>query len=161
MEKTNNIFMEKIYNKKKFSLKNRLDFFLFLRKLKKGSPDLNLLIHIAEFIELLEGVYMYDNSSKNELFTTPKISAKWTHAFTLYNKQGNFYINFFMNGTLKIIHIDIDRMIGRKLKSVIEFEDGAATITTQDDEQLFINIISWLMEALIELLKKYYKMKKF
>ena len=54
-----NFFIKPIYNKKKYSLIDYIKFRLFLRKLKKITPNFDMLMEIYDFLKILKMVYMY------------------------------------------------------------------------------------------------------
>lgn len=155
--KTVNFFMEPIYAKKKFSILSWLKMKFFIHKLNKISPDFNMLWEIADFCKILEVVYMYDNSNNSKLYSSTK-QTNGMNSFIIKNESCS--ILYTLDASAKEICIEIKRNIGNKSNSIIRFIDGEAEIKTEDNKHLFINLINWLMDDVVELIERYYKIYK-
>jgi hypothetical protein len=154
-----NIFMDWIYgvSRTRNHFIHRIQYWLFKLELRKVAPDFDMLWQIADFINMLNLTYLYPNTKNDRLYTTSWTGTQngfslifngYTIAFTLYKENGG-----------KFIKIEIRTPNGNKPRSSIYFEDSKAEVQTIHDEQLFINITDWLIEAVIELMDKYYYKK--
>lgn len=150
-----NIFMQWIYNKRHSNkVIHYIKFRWFLHKLNKVTPNFDMLCNIADFIKMLEVVYLYTNFKPSVLYSLTK--SKTDMGFIL-NVNGHEIVFTLTEDEDRYIRIEIYNLNG-KVRSSVSFKDGATDIIeTVHDEQLFINITDWLMKAVIDLLKTYYK----
>lgn len=153
-----NIFIEPIINKKKHSLLSYIKVKRLISKLRKTSPDFNMLVEIYKFIILLQKLYMYSPSDKYYLNTIDKkhVNNKADYGF-VYQKD-NVSIKILLSQDTNHIAIVTD---SNNNKNVIEFDDGDAIITNKYEEEAFIYIISCIMDSVCDLIMYYYKHKKF
>ena len=78
-----NIFMRHIYDKDKgFKLIRWFKYRKFLRQIDKATPSFDVLWQIADFIKMLEYVYLYNN-------TTTRSSVFFNVGFSLYDYVRN------------------------------------------------------------------------
>ena len=150
-----NIFIEHIYNKTRFNVFNYIKYRRFLRKLDKVNPNFGMLWQIADFIKILEQVYMYDNSSTNTLYSSLKFE-EGENGFILNTNEASIRFKLYQEN--ETIGMEIIRNKGNKLKSSMRFNENSL-IDNIHDAQLMINIIDWLMDAVKQLLIIYYKKK--
>ena len=163
MKEKVNIFIEPILEKKsKYDLKSYIKMKKLCKKLKKVSPDFDMLMAIHEFLLLIEMIYMHSNNDNgHNLFSATLPSQNFTGGAFIY-KEANFQIKFVMRSTDKTINIEIERVLKSKNKrNTISFKDGEAVITNKYEEEAFQFIIACVMDGLIDLIQYYYKNKKF
>lgn len=152
-----NMFAEWLYSYRKFNIIRHIKFELFIRKLNKVAPDFDMLWQIANFVKILEVVFMYPNNKKSTLNSIDKYE-HGVNGFSFTHLNTQFKFKLFEED--KHIHIDIVSTVDGKLKSAIKFKNGdASVITNEHDEQLFININDWLMNTVIIVLRHYYYRK--
>lgn len=149
-----NIFIEYIYNKKRFGIIPWIKYKIFVYKLNKINPNFGMMWQIADFIKLLEQVYMYDNSSASTLYSSSYKNG--LNGFVLNKPE--FVIKFTLDSSDESIAIDISRTKGTKLKSSNVLTENSV-INDINNEQLLINIIGWTMSSVKELLIIYYNLK--
>lgn len=147
-----NIYMEHIYKKKKYDLIGYIKYRKFLRQLDKVTPNYDMLVQVRDFLNTLERVYMYSNDIHDKLYS---ITDSKNITFILQVENG--YIRFVMNNdkstTITVNHNKT------KLKSTITFTEDSI-IQNEDDIHLLSNIANWLMDAVKELIIKYYNIRR-
>ena len=155
-----NVFIEPILNKKKkFHLSSYIQLRLLIKKLRKSSPDFNTMLEIYDFLILLNKLYMYCNYGNHNLFSCT--TGKQFDAAFVY-EQDNFSIKFGLVKESRQINILIERrFVGQREKEQISFYEGEDIIKDKYDEEKFLFIISCLTNGVIDLLKYFYKNKKF
>lgn len=150
-----NLFIEPIYYKKK-GLIHWIKHKLFLRKLDNLHPGFDVLWQIADFIKLLERVYMYDNS---------KLGNKLSSSIKYNNNENGFVIN--CNDYEVIIKLFLDtretaveilRFKGNKIKSSYLFDENTV-IPDIESEQILVFIIELIMTSVKALFIEYYDKK--
>lgn len=160
----NNIFMEHIYRslREKYWIVAKLKTILFIRKLNKVSPDFDLLWDIVSMLYTLEVVFLYSNKPHDILhFIEVKPNKGNIACFGL--NVNNFEITFhltYKSDNDKTIKIDIADVSDNKriVKKTFEFKDrDPSVIKDIHDEQLFMNINDWLMDAVCDLVRRYSK----
>ena len=144
-----NMFIEPILNKKKkHHLSSYIQLRRLIRKLNKTSPSFDMMLEMHEFIKLLERLYMYA--------TIPK-----GYSAAMIYKEDNFEIKYVLRENDKLIAIEcITKSQNTKHSRKVQFHEGDNIIKDKYDEELFLFIISCLMNGLIELMMYYYKNKK-
>lgn len=155
---TNELIEVVLYDKHK--IKSYIKYKKLLHKIKKISPDYDTLEVIYEFIDQLNFAYFYCLDGNN-LFIgdSRKDKKKYNEKSLIYkNKNVTILIKLLPD---KIIEMNIERYMGYK-KTIISFKDGEAGsyINNKLEEQLFINCIDLLMNALYETIKKYRKFRR-
>lgn len=154
-----NMFIEPILNKKKkYHLGSYIQLKRLIRKLNKTSPSFDMMLEMHEFIKLLERLYMYGNDNNHYLFsaTIPK-----GYSAAMIYKEDNFEIKYVLRENDKLIAIEcITKSQNTKHSRKVQFHEGDNIIKDKYDEELFLFIISCLMNGLIELMTYYYKNKK-
>lgn len=154
-----NMFIEPIFHKKyKHYLPSYIELRKLLKKIKKTSPNFDMMIEIYRFIKLLEELYMYGNDEKHFLFSAS--IPKGYDAAMVY-KEDNFEIKYVLRTQDRLICIQTKRS-SRNNKAVdeINFHEGDQVINNVIDEQKFLFIIACLMNGLSELITYYYNNKK-
>lgn len=155
-----NIFIEHIYSKKKYNLINWIKYRLFLRKLDKVVPNFGMLWQIADFVKILEKVYMYDNSTNSELYSSPKYN-EGENGFILNIRENSdviVTINMKMYSDSETIDVELRRVKGNKMTTKMRLHEDSI-INNTDDKQLIININDWIMNAAKKLVVRYYNLK--
>ena len=163
MEENINIFIKPIIDKKKkYDLKSYLELRKLIKQLKKTSPDYDMLMSIYEFIRLLEDIYMYSSSdTTHNLFSGTLPTNNYDGGAFIY-KEEYFNIKFLLRNQDRSINIETERQMKlKKEKNKISFRDGEAEINNKYEEEYFQFIIACIMNALIDLIKYYYKNKRF
>lgn len=156
-----NFFIKPIYNKKKYSLIDYIKFRLFLRKLKKITPNFDMLMEIYDFLKILKMVYMYNPDMEHcKMYASNKNSTN----MIVFDAKKGFNVHISLNEDTRVITIKILRlsdMVSKKaMGSEMSFRDGEAVISDINEENLFINIINYIMDSAVDLLKYYYKNKR-
>lgn len=155
-----NMFIDNIYAVKrcKYRLIGKIKMYLFIRKLRKIVPDFAILWDIANTLKLMEIVYLYPNSQSERIHTIHQKRYKENENHFGINIDGHHEIAISLfageENTIKIETFSIKKEVRESISS-IAFVDGCAEINSVHDEQLFININDWVMDAVIDLLKKY------
>lgn len=157
--KTNDLIEVVLHDKHK--IRSYIKYRKLLHKIKKISPDYNTLEVIYEFIDQLNFSYFYCLDNDNTLFigNSRKDKKKIDEKSLIYkNKSVTILIKLQSDG---MITLDIERYMGYK-KTVISFKNGEANgiINNKLEEQLFINCIDLIMDALYKTIKKYRKFRR-
>lgn len=154
-----NIFMQQIYAKKRFGLIQYFKYRKFVKSLRKVMPNFGMLWQIADFIKLLEQVYFYDNgiTSTEKLFSSLKYK-DGENGFIVRSEGSNIIFKLFEEDQL--IVVELERKFGNKLKSSMRFYEERDSRLNKNDEMLLSNIIDTTMDAVISVLKEYYKIRK-
>lgn len=163
MKEKLNIFIEPIIEKKnKYDIKSYIKMKKLCRKLKKISPDFNMLMDIHRFLLIIEKIYMHStNDDRHNLFSATLPSNNYDGGAFIY-KEENFNIKFLLRCQDRTINIETERIMrNNKVKDKISFRDGEAIITNKYEEEAFQFIIACIMDGLIELIEYYYKNKRF
>lgn len=149
-----NMFIRQIYDKKKtFVLFRWIKYRKFLRLIDKTAPNFIILWHIADFIKILDKIYMYDNNPTNTLYSSNNFNMN-ENGFVI--KKENFFIRIKLFEIGSEIAIEVGRSGSKDLTS-IRFCDGENKIKNEDDEHMMINIENIIMNSVKELFIKYYK----
>jgi hypothetical protein len=130
----------------------RLLFKYRLKKtLKKLAPDYKEMVLIAECLEFLDMIYLFENKAEITGISASgrqgvrhcaiKIKANATQMITITLKDPDF------------IRIEIHN--DGKLKSGVSFTDGNALIRNKYDELMFIHVNDYLMNSFTKVLLKY------
>lgn len=160
-----NYFIEPIYARKHkgFSFRERRKLKKFIKKLKKTSPNFNMLLEIYHFIRILSDVYSYPNSEKNTdsiLFTAEKYgSIKSDACFCV--RRGSLCITYNLwldNSWIEIVKSN-DFRDSKSPATRFKFKDGESIIENIDQENILLNIITITMDAVSELVEYYWKNK--
>lgn len=158
---TENIFISNIYSNRR--MKNRLlakiKTYLFTRQLSKIAPDFNLLWDIASMLTTLEVIFLYPNSPSDKLHSIKVHKDKEVSFGLLVNNCEIVFHLTYKSDDDKRIRIDIIVLNGktRETRSSVEFKDGQAKVEDIHDEQMYMNINDWLMDAVSDLVKEYSK----
>lgn len=158
-----NIFIEPIIEKRsKHDLKSYIKMRKLCKKLKKTSPDFNMLMEIHRFLLIIEKVYMHSsNDDRHNLFSATLPTKDYDGGAFIY-KEENFNIKFLLRSCDRTINIETERIMrSNKVKDKISFRDGEAIITNKYEEEAFQFIIACVMDGLVELIQYYYKNKRF
>lgn len=143
-----------IYNKKRFNFKLWWKYRKFLKKLKRVSPSFGMLWQMADFIKLLEKVYMYDNSPENELYSSRKYDFGY-NGFIISEKAYKVVVK--LESDKQKISIEITRNNGTKMiNSYICIDEKWKNEINTDDELLIENVINIITSKFSDLLQKYY-----
>ena len=143
-----------------------------LECLKKEGVEFNVLVtvnrvnqespeEIYDFLKILKMVYMYNPDMEHcKMYASNKNS---TNTIVFDAKKG-FNVHISLNENTKVITIKILRLsdiVSKKaMGSEMSFRDGEAIISDINEENLFINIINYIMDSTVDLLKYYYKNKR-
>lgn len=159
MEKINMLIEPILSKSSNYDFKSYIKLRKLIKRLKKTSPDYNMMSEIYKFLILLENIYMYGNEEEHYLFSAT-VPNGYNAAF-IYKEKG-FNIKFILKDSDQMITIVIDRTLRSKKESrKIEFKNGECIINNKYEEAFFEFIIACLMNGLIELIIYYYKNKKF
>ena len=163
MKEKLNMFVEPIIEKKsKYDFRSYIKMKKLCRKLKKTSPDFNMLMEINRFLLIIEKIYMHStNDDKHNLFSATLPTKDYDGGAFIY-KEENFNIKFLLRCQDRTINIEIERIMrSNKVKDKISFRDGEAVISNKYEEEAFQFIIACVMDGLVELINYYYKNKRF
>ena len=160
-----NYFLKPIYNKNNKGLINRMKSYikykLFIKNLSKITPNFDMLLEIYDFLETLKIVYMYNVEMEHcKLYSSMKNSEKCI----VFDPGKGFNVRIHLTEISRTNKIKISRITDINIKkgmvSEIVFKDGEATISDINEEYLFINVINYIMDSVVELVKYYYKNKR-
>ena len=158
---TENIFISNIYANRR--MKNRLlakiKTYLFVRRLSKISPDFDLLWDIFSMLTTLDVIFLYPNKQTNKLHSIKQYKdTEVSFGLLVNNCEIVFHLTYKSddNKCIKIDVVDISNK-SRETRSSVEFKDGEAVVKDIHDEQLYMNINDWLMNAVSELVVEYSK----
>lgn len=145
---TSNIFMNVIYEKVNFSLKNFFKYFKQKRKYKKiirdirnGSPCFGVLWKMCDFIKLAEIIFFYDNSVENSygLYSSNNY-IPGENGMKIHDTEVDMTIKLKSDNSTVII--ELDRNLGNHHRTKMEFEnDNWKGIPDIYDEMILENII--------------------
>lgn len=157
--KTNDLIEVVLYDKHK--IKSYIKYRKLLRKIKKISPDYNTLEVIYEFLDQLNFAYFCCLDDSNNLFIgdSRKDKKKPDEKCLIYKDKSVTILLKLQPDDM--ITMDIERYMGYK-KTIFTFKNGEAAqfITNKLEEQLFINCIDLIMDALCRTIKKYRKFRR-
>jgi len=155
---TGNVFIDHIYKYKRSKHKflYRIKTYFFLKKLKYITPDFFLLWDISILLKTLQLIYLYPNSVEDRIHTYHNKKQKDNETSFAVNVD-SCEIVFTLDKDIKGIEIKTYMKVNKtiELKNSIYFIDGEADVSDIHNEQLFINIIDWLMDSVSDLVKKY------
>lgn len=157
-----NMFMEHIYNKKKFNFKAKIKYKRFIKSLQKTMPNFGTLWEMSQFIRILEVTCFYNNSGLNKdssfLFSSTKYPIN-TDGFCVRTPE--LFIKYKLFEKDHRICIEIERLLGNNIKTNMEFSDLDNNVKLSISDSLILeNVINITMDIVIKLLKKYYKARK-
>lgn len=154
-----NIFIEHIYNKKRFGLIRKYKYHKFLRQLDKIIPNFGILWQIAYFIQILEVVYMYDNSKDSRLYSSLQYP-EGENGFVVHTEECEISVKLYEK--TKDIKIETLRTHGNKLTTCINFKEweDINTENNEHQEQLMIHIMDIIMREVKLLLIEYYNKRR-
>ena len=161
---TSNIFMNTIYDKVDFSLKNFFKYFKQRRKYKKlikdidnGSPCFGVLWKMCDFIKLAEIVFFYDNSIENKEYGLYS-SNNYTpgeNGMKIHDTEVDMTIK--LKSDRSVVIIELDRNLGNHHRTKMEFEnDNWKGIPDIYDEMILENIIRIINRKFLCLFKDLY-----
>lgn len=161
---TSNIFMNTIYDKVDFSLKNFFKYFKQRRKYKKlikdidnGSPCFGVLWKMCDFIKLAEIVFFYDNSVENKEYGLYS-SNNYTpgeNGMKIHDTEVDMTIK--LKSDRSVVIIELDRNLGNHHRTKMEFEnDNWKGIPDIYDEMILENIIRIINRKFLCLFKDLY-----
>lgn len=159
MQQTNNIFARHLYDKdkNKFRLLQWFRYKRFLRLIDKSVPSFDILWQIADFIKILEQVFLYDNSPIKEMYSSDKYKPN-ENGFVV--KKYNYTITIKLYEDDKSIAIQVDRG-NKKASTSMKFREGDPLEDGNNEHvlKLIENIENIIMNSAKELFIKYYNMK--
>lgn len=161
---TSNIFMNTIYDKVDFSLKNFFKYFKQRRKYKKlikdidnGSPCFGVIWKMCDFIKLAEIVFFYDNSVENKEYGLYS-SNNYTpgeNGMKIHDTEVDMTIK--LKSDRSVVIIELDRNLGNHHRTKMEFEnDNWKGIPDIYDEMILENIIRIINRKFLCLFKDLY-----
>lgn len=144
-------------NNKKNTIRWYFEVLEFIKYLNTISPGFKLLWCMADFVHMIEIVYMYQNTEKSPIYSyiNTKNSVR---SFRINHKD--FYVEYTLYEADHFISIKVHRDWNDKAKSEISFPEGQAVMETRADEILMFNIIEWTMIPIRALFENYYKLAK-
>lgn len=163
--KTDNIFINFIYNKIPFKIINIVPYYINKRKVKRfrkkiltGSPSFSMLWDMANFIKLSEYLYFYRNTTTNYIFSSRKYS----------NGENGFVINIEDDNTVIVVKLykNSDKVIIEIKRCTnyitsFEFLSNQWTINpTGMDEILLDNVTQTINNNIIKLFDWCYNKNK-
>lgn len=160
-----NIFLEPILTRKsKFDIKSYIKLIKVLRLLKRSAPDFNMLMSIYEFLVDLHDIYMYniDMGFHISAGSLPYDS----YIGSIVYREDTFKIIYLLSmdkNNKGVINIEMSKNSGtNKDKILYKFIDGEMyNKPYKYDEQRILFIEACLMNSVSNLIKHYYKNKKF
>lgn len=124
----------------------------FKKYLNKISPNFRMLWYIADFIKILEMLYMYHNVQKAPLYL---MSTKSNIRSFIVNFD-DFYIEYTLYEDDKRINCKVIRSWNDDAKSEITFIDGEYVVKTRADEVLMFTIIDLTMKKVYNIFDETY-----
>lgn len=158
-----NMFIEPIIDKKsKYDLFSWIKMRKLCKKLKKVSPDFNMLMQIYYFLNLLSDLYMHSSNNESlHLFAATLPTQNYNGGAFIYEDK-YFSMKFLLGAADRSIKIELETFNrNKKNKSIISFIEGESVINNKYDEEKFRFIISCVMDGVTELIQYYYNNKRF
>lgn len=163
-----NIFINPIFKKScKHDFNSWLELCRLFKKVKTISPNFDTMYQIWELLKIVNECYMhsYSEDSNLHLFlgSLPKNSDP-DNTYAMIYKEKEFSIKFVLQikSNSKIINMEINRSsISTAQPERISFEDGTYTLQNDIETEKFLFITSCLMNGAIEVIKHFYKNKRF
>jgi hypothetical protein len=161
-----NEFMEPIFmKKKKHDFKAWRQLRKVLKRMDTISPDFDTLYKIWQTVNAFHECFMHSYSDNSKLHLFLGTVKNYTDSYAMIYKESDFTIKFilqFKNGA-KIINLEINRSPDSRntQPETITFEDGTYEYKDTLDMEKFAFIISCIMDGTKELMKYYYKNKRF
>lgn len=152
-----NIFLEHVYNKRKYSITGWVKYKLFVRKIVRSSPGFGFFWQVADFIKDAEMIFFYNNSADGtpELFSSRSFKAG-ENGFKFHCTEFDCTIKLFSDDMQTAI--EIHRNVGSKLKSTYLCDDKEwHSDFDKSDELMMDYVIDKIMGAVANLLTWCYK----
>ena len=163
VKESKNIFLIPIFiKKKKRHFKSWRLLRKTIRKMKKISPDFETMMDIWKLLEVCNYSYMYayhNNTTLNLFLGTTKDNKSHSMIYI----ENELSIKFLLRRGKydnNSINIEIKRS-ENSIPEVIQFIDGQFNIKSIKEEEMFLFITSCLMNGASEVMKYYYKHKRF
>ncbi len=163
MDKVNQFIKPIIMRKRKFDIKAYIAYRKLIKKCKKLAPSFKIMCEISEFLDILRESYMYGNSDKFHLYigTLPKNRYK-VNTCSMFYKEDGFSIAFLLYKENHTVNIKIRRSGQNSSdEEQISFVDGSYQFKSIYDQEKFLFITSCLMNGVCDLIKYYFKNKRF
>lgn len=131
-KKSDNVFVDMLYQR---HYKKGLSKFLydikirrFFKKMKKSSPDFNMLWNIADFITVAELGFEYDNNSIQYRYTDEKLFSskdfkRGENGFKIYSDAFTVTIKLYSNKNNKV-SLEVARRYGSNASSFMSFTNN-------------------------------------
>ena len=163
-----NAFVNPIFKKtSKHDFNAWLELRKVLKNIKKISPNFDTLYQIWDMLKTVNECYMHSYTEDSELHlflaSLPKNSDA-NNTYAMAYKEKDFSIKFVLQikSNSKIINMEINRSsINSAQPERISFEDGTYVLKNDIEIEKFLFITSCLMNGTAEVIKYYYKNKRF
>ena len=120
--------------------------------LTKVSPDFKMLWYIADFIKVLEMLYMYHNVETAPIYCILTKSSVRSFRVNFVD----FYIEYTLYEDDKLINFEVIRLWNKDATSKVSFIDGEGIMKTRSDEVLMFTIIDLTMQRVYDLFVETY-----
>ena len=157
-----NMFIDKIYGKKKKSFFGFITYIIYERKIKRFkkkilemSPSFDVLWQMANFIKLSEEIFFYDNNIENKLYSSRMYTYR-ENGFKI--NDGSSVIVIKLYDERKKVSLEVKRNNGAELVSKYTFKNSNwDTDPTVYDEMVLEQVIKSINKHIIELFDICYK----
>lgn len=151
-----NMFIDKIYGKKKKSFFRFLSYILYEKKIKKFkknilsmSPSFDVLWQMANFIKLAEEIFFYDNNIDGVLYSSRSYGYR-ENGFKI--NDGSSIIVLKLYDERKKVSLEVKRSNGGELISRYTFKNSEwVSEPTVYDEMVLEQVIKSINKHIIEL----------
>ena len=150
---SNELIEAVLYNKHR--IRSYISYRILLYKIKRSTPNYNMLNTIYNFIDQLNFAYFHCLTDDDLLFILDNRNKNNKNRSLVY-KDGNTEIVFYLKPD-NIITLKVRRKMGYKETSYTFKDSESNFLNNKLEEQLFINCTNLLMNELYRMVKKYRK----
>lgn len=152
-----NMFMTHIYNKKLFGFSAWRKYKKFLKTLKTESPSFAMLWQMADFIKILDRVYMYKNVTSSRLYSSDKFEYG-QNGFIVNDEDYKITVKTYTDDE-KVI-MEVLNKATNKVSKLVFINGQWSNEFDEFDELLLEFAIDTITSDFSNLLQTFYKMRK-